>query len=305
MMLSRRVAERRLAKVTVVCVDIDVLTRNNVTLSGQDDGQPMVFAHGYGCDQNMWRFVAPAFAGRYRTTLFDFVGAGDSDRSAYDPQRYGSLEGYAADVLDVLRALDARDVIFVGHSVSAMIGVLAAAREPYRFAALVMVAPSPRYIDDEGYVGGFTRTDIEDLLASLDRNYLGWSSTMAPVIMGNADRPELGAELTASFCRTDPEIAKRFARATFLSDNRADLAAVNLPALVLQCSDDPIAPDSVGEYVHARIQGSTLVKLRATGHCPNLSAPAETVAAIAAFLTKVPGLSEVPGPGPAGSPRAP
>jgi sigma-B regulation protein RsbQ len=163
----------------------------------------------------------------------------------------------------------------------------------------VLVAPSPRYINDEGYAGGFAETDIEDLLDSLDRNYLGWSSTMAPVIMGNADRPELGAELTASFCRTDPEIAKRFARATFLSDNRADLARVKLPTLALQCSDDPIAPDSVGEYVHAQIPGSTLVKLRATGHCPNLSAPAETVTAIAAFLNKV------PHPGPQGSPRVP
>jgi sigma-B regulation protein RsbQ len=283
----------------VVCVDVEVLTRNNVTLSGQADGQPMVFAHGYGCDQNMWRFVVPAFEGRYRTVLFDFVGAGRSDLSAYDPQRYGSLGGYAADVLDVVRALDLREVIFVGHSVSAMIGVLAAAREPDRFAALVLVAPSPRYVDDDGYVGGFTETDIEDLLAALDRNYLGWSSTMAPVIMGNADRPELGAELTASFCRTDPEIAKRFARATFLSDNRADLAQVKLPTLVLQCSDDPIAPDSVGEYVHAQVPGSTLVKLAATGHCPNLSAPPETVAAIAAFLDKV------PRPDVQGSPHAP
>jgi sigma-B regulation protein RsbQ len=281
----------------VVCVD--VLTRNNVTLGGQPGGQPMVFAHGYGCDQNMWRFVAPAFAGQYRTVLFDFVGAGGSDLAAYDPQRYGSLPGYAADVVDVVRALDLRDVIFVGHSVSAMIGVLAATREPDRFAALVLVAPSPRYIDDEGYAGGFAETDIEELLASLDRNYLGWSSTMAPVIMGNADRPELGAELTASFCRTDPEVAKRFARATFLSDNRADLAGVKLPTLVLQCSDDPIAPDSVGEYVHEQIPGSKLVKLGATGHCPNLSAPDETVTAIASFLNLV------PRPGAQGSPRVP
>jgi sigma-B regulation protein RsbQ len=269
-------------------MDADVLTRNNVTLGGQVGGQPMVFAHGYGCDQNMWRFVVPAFEDQYRTVLFDFVGAGASDLSAYDPQRYSSLHGYAADVLDVVLALDLHDVIFVGHSVSAMIGVLAAARAPDRFAALILVGPSPRYIDGEGYAGGFTETDIEDLLASLDRNYLGWSSTMAPVIMGNADRPELGAELTASFCRTDPEIAKRFARATFLSDNRADLAGVNRPTLVLQCSDDPIAPDFVGEYVHAKIPGSTLVRLRATGHCPNLSAPAETVAAIAGFLDQVP-----------------
>jgi sigma-B regulation protein RsbQ len=280
-------------------VYVDVLTRNNVTLSGQADGQPIVFAHGYGCDQNMWRFVAPAFEDQYRIVLFDFVGAGRSDLSAYDPRRYGSLQGYAADVVDVVRALDARDVIFVGHSVSAMIGVLAAAQAPDRFAALVLVAPSPRYINDEGYVGGFTETDIEDLLASLDANYLGWSSTMAPVIMGNADRPELGAELTASFCRTDPEIAKRFARATFLSDNRADLARVKLPTLVLQCSDDPIAADSIGEYVHAQIPGSTLVKLMATGHCPNLSAPAETVAAIAPFVNKV------PRPDVAGIPRVP
>jgi sigma-B regulation protein RsbQ len=271
----------------VVCVDVEVLTRNNVTVSGRADGQPMVFAHGYGCDQNMWRLVAPAFAGEYRTVLFDFVGAGGSDLSAYDPRRYASLQGYAGDVLDVLRALDLRDVIFVGHSVSAMIGVLAALGEPDRFAALVLVGPSPRYIDDEGYTGGFTEADIEDLLVSLDRNYLGWSSTMAPVIMGNGDRPELGAELTASFCRTDPEIAKRFARATFLSDNRADLARVKLPTLVLQCSADPIAPDHVGDYVHAQIPGSTLVRLRATGHCPNLSAPAETTAAIAAFVDRI------------------
>jgi sigma-B regulation protein RsbQ len=284
----------------VVRVDVEVLARNNVTVSGQPGGQPIVFAHGYGCDQNMWRLVAPAFEDEYRTVLFDFVGAGGSDLSAYDPQRYASLQGYAADVLDVVRALDLHDVIFVGHSVSAMIGVLAAAREPDRFAALVLVGPSPRYINDEGYVGGFAETDIEDLLASLDRNYLGWSSTMAPAIMGNADRPELGAELTASFCRTDPEIAKRFARATFLSDNRADLARVTLPTLVLQCTDDLIAPDSIGAYVHAQIPGSTLVRLKATGHCPNLSAPAETVAAIAAFVN-----NQVAGPGVRGTPRVP
>jgi sigma-B regulation protein RsbQ len=233
--------------------------------------------------------VASAFEDRYRTVLFDFVGAGGSDLSAYDPQRYSTLDGYAADVIDVMQALDLRDVIFVGHSVAAVIGVLAAAREPDRFGALMLVAPSPRYIDDDDYVGGFSEQDIEGLLVSLESNYLGWSSTMAPVIMGNADRPELGAELTASFCRTDPEIQKRFARATFLSDNRADLAQVKLPTLVLQCSDDVIAPDCVGEYVHAKVPGSTLVKLKATGHCPNLSAPAETVGAIAAFLNKRPG----------------
>jgi sigma-B regulation protein RsbQ len=261
-----------------------VLRRNNVTVNGRPDGPPMIFAHGFGCDQNMWRFVAPAFEDRYRTVLFDFVGAGASDLSAYDPSRYGQLDGYATDVLEIVHALDLQDVVFVGHSVSAMIGVLAVNREPARFAALVLVAPSPRYLNDDGYVGGFSADDIEGLLSSLDRNYLGWSSAMAPVIMANADRPELGAELTASFCRTDPEIQKRFARATFLSDNRADLASVRRPALVLQCADDPIAPDTVGEYVHAQIRGSRLVRLKATGHCPNLSAPGETVAAMADFL---------------------
>ena len=261
-----------------------VLRRNNVTVNGRPDGPPMIFAHGFGCDQNMWRFVAPAFEDRYRTVLFDFVGAGASDLSAYDPGRYGQLDGYATDVLEIVHALDLRDVVFVGHSVSAMTGVLAVNREPARFAALVLVAPSPRYLNDDGYVGGFSADDIEGLLSSLDRNYLGWSSAMAPVIMANADRPELGAELTASFCRTDPEIQKRFARATFLSDNRADLASVRRPALVLQCADDPIAPDTVGEYVHAQIRGSRLVRLKATGHCPNLSAPEETVAAMADFL---------------------
>jgi sigma-B regulation protein RsbQ len=244
----------------------------------------MLFAHGFGCDQNMWRFVAPAFEARYRTVVFDYVGAGASDLSAYDPERYATLDGYAADVVDICEALDLTDVVFVGHSVSAMVGVLAAAAAPGRFGALVLIGPSPRYVNEGDYVGGFTEDDITDLLASLDSNYLGWSSAMAPVIMGNPDRPDLGAELTASFCRTDPEIQKRFARATFMSDNRADLAKVRVPALVLQCSDDVIAPDIVGEYVHRNLAGSRLVRLEASGHCPNLSAPEETIAAISSFL---------------------
>jgi sigma-B regulation protein RsbQ len=244
----------------------------------------MLFAHGFGCDQNMWRFVAPAFEERYQTVLFDYVGAGGSDLGAYDAERYASLDGYARDVLDVCEALDLNDVVFVGHSVSAMVGMLAAIAAPERFGALVLIGPSPRYINDGDYVGGFTEEDIDGLLDSLDSNYLGWSSAMAPVIVGNPDRPELGAELTASFCRTDPEIQKRFARVTFLSDNRADVGRVRVPALVLQCSDDVIAPDPVGEYVHRHLAGSSLVRLRASGHCPNLSAPEETAEAIAAFL---------------------
>jgi sigma-B regulation protein RsbQ len=263
---------------------VSVLVRNNVRVAGQPDCRPMIFAHGFGCDQNMWRFVAPAFEADHRIVLFDHVGAGESDLSAYDPDRYASLAGYADDVVEICRELELTDAVFVGHSVSSMIGVLAAAAAPEAIGALVLVGPSPRYINDQDYVGGFGREDIEELLESLDSNFLGWSSAMAPAIMGNPDRPELGEELTASFCRTDPEIAARFARVTFMSDNRADLATVSVPTLVLQCSDDVIAPGTVGEYVHAQIAGSVLVRLAATGHCPNLSAPQETIDAIRAFL---------------------
>ncbi|HEX7167311.1 MAG TPA: alpha/beta hydrolase [Acidimicrobiales bacterium] len=263
---------------------MSVLRRNNVNMTGDPAGQPILFAHGFGCDQNMWRFVAPAFEGDHRVVLFDLTGSGNSDLAAFDEEKYSSLEGYAADVIEICDELDLRDVVFVGHSVSSMIGVLAARERPELFSKLVLVGPSPRYIDDDGYVGGFAATDIEELLDSLDSNYLGWSSQMAPVIMGNADRPELGEELTNSFCRTDPKIARHFARVTFLSDNRRDLAEIRIPTLVLQCSQDAIAPVAVGEYVHASIPTSQFVILDATGHCPNLSAPEETVTAIKAFL---------------------
>jgi sigma-B regulation protein RsbQ len=265
---------------------LSALERNNVTLEGVVGGQPMVFAHGFGCDQSMWRFVWPAFSRQYRIVLFDHVGFGGSDVGAFDRDRYSSLAGYASDLLEICDELELEDVVLVGHSVSSMIGVLAAAARPERFARLVLVAPSPRYLDDEGYVGGFSEEDIAGLLESLESNYLGWSSAVAPVIVGNPDRPELGEELTNSFCRTDPEIAATFARATFLADNREDLERVRVPSLVLQCSDDAIAPVAVGEYVHERLPGSRFTLLNATGHCPNLSAPDETVAAIKGFLAE-------------------
>jgi sigma-B regulation protein RsbQ len=262
---------------------MSVLKRNNVKISGTGQ-KPMMFAHGFGCDQNMWRFVAPAFENEYKVILFDHVGAGQSDLSAYNRTKYSTLNGYADDVLEICRELDVAGGIFVGHSVSAMIGVLAAIKEPEHFEKLVLIGPSPCYINDRDYVGGFAREDIEAMLDFLGSNYLGWSRTMAPAIMDNPDRPELGEELTNSFCRTDPEIANDFARVTFLSDNRADLPKLKTRTLILQCSNDVIAPETVGRYMHRALDNSRLVVMKATGHCPNLSAPEETIAAMRAFL---------------------
>lgn len=244
----------------------------------------MVFAHGFGCDQNMWRFVAPAFEATYKVIRFDYVGHGRSDTSSYNRKKYERLDGFVDDLIAIFEELNLNDVVFVGHSVSAMIGVLAAIRQPHRFKRLVLVCPSPRYIDDDGYTGGFSRESICELLDFLDTNHLGWSSAMAPVIMANSERPELGEELANSFCRTDPEIAKQFARATFLSDNRVDLEQVRVPSLILQSEQDTIAPRCVGEYVHAKMQDSVLVVLNTTGHCPHLSDPSVTIEAIHSFL---------------------
>lgn len=266
---------------------MQIVKRNNITVRGNGK-QPIMFAHGFGCDQNMWRFVAPAFENGYQVILFDHVGAGGSDLSAYDPGKYDSLEGYAEDILDILHELDLQDVIFVGHSVSAIIGLIAATNEPESFAQLIMVGPSPSYINDGDYIGGFTRQQIDELLESLDNNHLGWSTTMAPVIMGNPDRKELGEELGNSFCRTDPAIAKHFARTTFLTDARAALQHNTTPALILQCSNDVIAPLEVGDYMHHQLPGSKLVVLKATGHCPNLSAPDEVISEIKKYLQHVP-----------------
>ena len=244
----------------------------------------MVFAHGFGCDQHMWRHVTPRFIDRYRVVLFDHVGAGNSDLEAYESAKYSSLDGYARDMVEIVTDLDLHDVILVGHSVSSMIGALATVQASDRFAKLVMVGPSARYLNDDGYVGGFDEDDILDMLDALESNYLGWSRQMAPAIIGNADRPELGDELTASFCRTDPAIAHEFARVTFMSDNRADLVDVTTTTLILQCQDDFIAPMSAGEYVHNHVANSTFVVLEATGHCPNLSHPTATADAIEQFV---------------------
>ena len=260
-----------------------ILRRNNVNVFGQGE-QPLIFAHGFGCDQNMWRFVTPAFENNFKIILFDYVGAGKSDRSAYNKERYASLNGYAQDVLEICAALNIRNSIFVGHSVSSMIGLLAALEQPNHFEKLIMVGPSPCYINDDGYFGGFDRKDIEGLLETMDKNYIGWSNFLAPNIMGNKDRPELGAELTESFCSTDPVIARQFAEATFFSDNRQDLMKLRTPSLILQCSDDIIAPLEVGDYLAKNLDNSTLRVMKATGHCPHMSAPAETIDLIEEYL---------------------
>ncbi|CAL9628661.1 Sigma factor SigB regulation protein RsbQ [Streptomyces sp. enrichment culture] len=283
-MTRSRPGRQETARLIERLTGMDIARRNNVTVTGNPAGPPVVLAHGFGCDQNMWRLTLPALADDYRVVLFDYVGAGGSDLSAFSEERYGSLEGYARDAVEVCEALDLRGAAFVGHSVSAMVGVLAADTAPERIGSLVMVASSPRYIDDDGYRGGFSREDIGELLESLESNYLGWSAAMAPVIMGNPDRPELGEELTNSFCATDPEMARVFARTTFLSDSRDDLGRVAVPTLVLECREDAIAPREVGAFVHRAVPGSTLVTLDATGHCPQLSAPQATNQAIRTFL---------------------
>ncbi|MEO5990297.1 MAG: alpha/beta hydrolase [Ferruginibacter sp.] len=263
---------------------MSIISRNNVKITG-NGSQVIMFAHGFGCDQNMWRYVIPSFEKDYKVVAFDHVGAGNSDLTAFVPSKYEKLEGYAEDIVEIAKELQLNNIIFVGHSVSALMGIIASQKAPELFKSLILVGPSPSYINDGDYVGGFTKPQIDELLESLDENHLGWSMTMAPVIMGNPDKAELTEELSNSFCRTDPAIAKHFARTTFLTDKREILSAVNIPCLILQCSNDVIAPETVGNYVHQQIKGSELVIMKATGHCPNLSAPEETIQEIKKFLS--------------------
>lgn len=263
----------------------DVLARHAVLVTGNANGRPIVFVHGFGCDQTLWRFVAPAFEDEHRVVTFDYVGAGRSDRTAYDPERYSTLDGYAADVLEICRALDLQDVVLVGHSVSATVALLAAIHEPDRFGELILISPSPRYLDDPPeYRGGFARGDVDALLGMMDVNATGWAEYLAPVVMGNPDRPELSSDLEATFCSIDPVMARQFAEVTFLADNRADLARVMVPSLILQVEDDVVAPMEVGRYVAANLPGSTLRIIEGTGHCPHVSHPRETISMIRDYL---------------------
>ena len=263
----------------------EIQHKYNINISGKGS-QPMLFAHGFGCDQNMWRFVVPAFEKNYKTIVFDYVGHGKSDLMAYNREKYSNLAGYADDVIEICGSLDLRDVVFVGHSVSSMIGLLAAVKEPLYFSHLILIGPSARYINDDGYTGGFEKKDILELLETMEKNYIGWANFLAPAIMQNSERPELGAELTKSFCSTDPVVARQFAEVTFLSDNRKDLSKLKTPSLILQCSDDIIAPLTVGEYLQRQIPGSTLKNMNATGHCPQMSAPEETIQLIREYLAE-------------------
>ena len=265
---------------------MDVGSRNNVTFAGLDSGTTIMLAHGFGCDQNLWRLIVSRLQDDFRLVLFDHVGSGLSDPAAWDPDRYSSLQGYAEDIVELVTELDLSDVVLVGHSVGAMMGVLAVADDPRRFAKLVMLTPSPCYLDHDGYTGGFTRADIDELLESMESNYLGWSRAMAPTVMGTPDRPELEAELTEAFCRNDPAKARVFARTTFLSDNRDDLGRVAIPTLIIECTHDTLAPRAVGDYTRRHVPGSELVTIEATGHCPQMSAPDDTAAAIAAFAAR-------------------
>ena len=260
-----------------------LVARNNITIQGTGS-KSMFLVHGYGCDQNMWRYITPQFKEDYRIILIDLVGSGKSDENAYDYDKYSSLEGYADDIIEICDALNAKDVCFVGHSVSAMIGVLAAIKRPTLFEKLIMIGPSPRYINDAVYFGGFSQNDIDDLMETLDSNYLGWSSAMAPVIMGNSDRPELAAELEESFCQNNPEIAKHFAKVTFQGDNRSDLSKLTTDTLIIQSKEDAIASVKVGQYVHENIANSKLEILETTGHCPHLSGPNQTIEAMKKHL---------------------
>ena len=261
----------------------NIALRNNVKVFGSGE-QVMMFAHGFGCDQNMWRYITPAFENDYKILLFDYVGAGKSDLASYNPERYSSLNGYAEDVLEICEELNLNHIIFVGHSVSSMIGLLAAVEKPHYFRDIIMVGPSACYLNDGEYVGGFERKDIEGLLETMEKNYIGWVNFLAPAIMANKDRPELGQELTESFCSTDPIVANQFAKATFFSDNRDDLRKLRTPSLILQCSEDIIAPIEVGDYLHRNIPGSKLKVLNAKGHCPHMSEPEETILAIKDYL---------------------
>lgn len=261
----------------------DVLNRHQVKQFGHG-AQTLLFAHGLACDQKVWRHITPGFEDQYKIVVFDYIGSGKSDLSAYDRSKYASLNGYAADIIAICDALALNEVIFVGHSVSSMIGMLAAIARPDLFSRLIMIGPSPRYINDKDYCGGFEKKEMEELLSLMRNNYSQWANMFAPIAMANPDRPYLIRELTDSLCEADPEITCDFASLTFLGDNRKDLPNLKTATLILQIAEDIVAPVQVGDYLHQHVQNSLLYKMKATGHFPHLSAPAETTELIKKYL---------------------
>lgn len=271
---------------------IDVLTAFNINTSGKGS-RPILFANGLGCDQNVWRYVAPAFEDDYKVILFDYVGSGKSDKSIYNKDKYQSLNGYADDVLAICDALNTRDVILVAHSVSSMIGLLAAIKRPQFFSRIIMLGPSPCYMNIPPYFGGFTKEDLHQLLDLMKENYPQWASYFAPLAVGNPDRPQIADQVETTFCTADPDITCEFAKAAFLADNRADLCKLTVPTLIMQPAEDIVAPTQVGEYTHKNIAGSTIYYMKGTGHFPLLSAVDETISMIKQYLQKTEGDSPV------------
>jgi len=263
---------------------VDVLTRNNVNIRG-NGSKTILFAPGFGCDQNVWNLIVKDFEREYQVILFDYVGLGNSSIKDFDPVRYSTLNGYAQDVLDICHALNLEKVIFVGHSVSSMIGALASIKQPNYFEQLVMVGPSPCYLNDPPkYFGGFEKEELHGLIDMMEKNYIGWASMFASTVINNPARPDLNQEMENRFCSTDPVIARSFAEATFFADHRNDLKSVTTPSLILQCQNDLIASIQVGEYLHEHLPKSELKIMKATGHCPHLSHPEETCTIIKEYL---------------------
>jgi sigma-B regulation protein RsbQ len=263
-----------------------VASKLNVTVTGPEDGPVLLLAHGFGCDQGMWDGVLPYFSGDHRVVRYDLMGYGQSDFAAYDPERYASLDGHAADILAICAELELRDVTLVAHSVSTMMSVMAAIAEPGRFRQLMLIAANPYFMQDsvDGYDGGFSDDDMTEVAGALDSNYFTWAEAMAPVIMGTPEAPEHGERLTASFCRVNPDVARQLLGIMFTTDYRPLLPQVTTPTVVMQCRADAMVPPHVAGYLHENLAGSTLVQLQALGHCPHISAPEETAAAIRAHL---------------------
>lgn len=262
----------------------EILKRNNVNIIGKGE-KTIVFGHGLACDQKIWDTILPYFEEDYQIVLYDYVGSGDSDFSAFDTERYSTMHGYAKDLLEILEAIDVGEVIFVGHSVSAMIGILASIEKPEYFENLILIGSSPRYLNEHpNYHGGYDESDIEELITMMEMNFSGWATLAAANFMNNPDRPLLTEQLIEVYNEEDPAMMKSFAEVVFLSDHRQDLPEVTIPSLIMQCSEDSIVPLESAEYLHKHLKNSKLIVMEATGHYPQISYPEETVNTILEYI---------------------